>query len=206
MFIISLFLISGCSNNDTETTSEVNPEVTINTETEDTSNVVEQTTDIPEEIIDTPKPTADHSVDWIEFVNEDKNFSLVYPSNWVIVDTESYGIVLSPTNDTQTTFIVDTYTKKYRLYSDEDFLDDMISSLINSREDATFSEAVTILINDYSFTTMDYYSTNDTGDNYLYRVFFTANKLGYEMYYVAAQYGLYQATMEEIALSFKFIQ
>lgn len=147
-------------------------------------------------------------VQWIQFINEDKNFRLMYPSNWIVVDKDRYGVLLRPTDDTQTSFYVDVKTTIYADYTYDDFVDEMMGDVMRIRSECTFTEPETIQINDYPFVVMDYNDGGAYGLTYYARAFFTANDLGYEMYYVAdeVETEIYGPIMEEIALSFEFIQ
>lgn len=207
-FIITLSLlliVSGCSSNSNEETEN---DVIIETPTETMDSTT--TEGESEEMIDEDISTDEivEEVTWIEFTNEAKNFTLMYPSNWIIVDQESYGIVLRPNDETQTTFYVDVKTTEYSDYTYNDWIDEMVTYIKRIKPDAVFTEQVTIQINEYPFVNIDYTDTNDYG-NWVFRNFYTANNnLGYKMYYGAldTEYDMYQPTMEEIALSFKFIQ
>jgi hypothetical protein len=117
-------------------------------------------------------------------------------------------VVLRPTSDTQTTLYVDARTTEYADYTYDDFVDEMITDLKRIKSEGVFSDLVTMQINEYPFVNMDYTITNDYG-NWMFRIFYSANNnLGYQIYYGAldTEYDLYQPIMEEIALSFKFLQ
>ena len=151
---------------------------------------------------------VDKEVEWVEFRNEEKNFTLMHPSNWIIVDRESYGVVLRPKEETQTSFYVDTESSIYADRTYDDFIDEMMGNLLRIRKDCTFSESESIQINGYPFVVLNYNGPSPDGTIYYYRTFFTANTLGYTMYYVAseAENVLYQEIMEKIAMSFKFLK
>jgi hypothetical protein len=204
LFLISLSLllsISGCSDDTSEVTNE-------NVDKENPIETMESESEDSKEIIESEEVEVDQPVEWIEYTNEEKSFTLLYPSNWLIVNEKSYGVVLRPTSDTQTTLYVDARTTEYADYTYDDFVDEMITDLKRIKSEGVFSDLVTMQINEYPFVNMDYTITNDYG-NWMFRIFYSANNnLGYQIYYGAldTEYDLYQPIMEEIALSFKFLQ
>lgn len=209
IFILFLAtLLIGCGNSQTlETSEEYNKDTTSSSiitaeetslsEHSETETIVEETTaSEPEEIV------------MVEFTNEAKNFSLMIPSNWVIVDQERYGIALRPNRETQTTFYVDTHTTIFSDYSYDDFVGDMIDDVMRIRSKSTFEAQENLTINDYPFVVLPYSETTSSGIVYYYKAFFTAKDIGYEMYYAVSgdEFDLYQPIMEEVAMSFKFIK
>jgi len=61
----------------------------------------------------------------------------------------------------------------------------MMGDLKRLMSDHTFSEAETIQINNYPFVVISHSGVGLDGLNYKYKTYFTANTLGYTMYYVA---------------------
>lgn len=192
---LSCFLLSGCST-----------EIAVEDAVEDLDN------NDAEEVIEQDSASSeveksDATVELVEFVNEDKNFILIHPSDWIIVDKDRYGVLLRPYDGTQTSFYVDTETSMFADTTFDSFVEDMMGDVMRIRSECSFSDPLNMQINDYPFVNLDYTCTSADGVNYYYRAFFTANNLGYEIYFVAdeTEYELYQKIMEDIAMSFKFI-
>lgn len=213
--IVVISLIVGCSSqaidDDFEDTMTSQAEMETESDTfsqESLETIVEETTIQETTEEETEMAESTEVFEWVEFINEEKNFKLLVPSNWIVVDKERYGVLLRPTDETQTSFYVDVRTTTYADYTYDDFVDELMGDLMRIRSDCTFTEPETIQINDYPFVVMNYDDGGAYGLVYYYRAFFTANTLGYEMYYVAdeEEIELYGQIMEDIALSFEFVQ
>lgn len=207
MCLSLMLVLVGCNS---KQNSNTNVETEIQTEASLESKIEEEDVEESSEIQTTVSETAvtePEEVTWIEFKNADKNFSLMIPSNWVIVDKDRYGILIRPNRETQTSFYVDTHTTIFADYSYDDFVSDMIDDVMRIRSKSVFEAQENIYINDYPFVVLPYSETSSSGVTYFYKAFFTAKDLGYEMYYVApeGEYDLYQPIMEDVAMSFKFI-
>ena len=189
VLLLSFSFTTGCSNDD-----KTNDAETPSTDQE-TSAGGETSSD---------KETAD--VTWLTFTNDEHNFTLEYPSDWTIVDSVNYGIVLRPYEETQTTFYVDTYTSMYSDVTMSDYVDEMMGNLMRIRDTATFEDPYNIDINGYPFTGLVYQETADDGEVYHYQEYFTANGYGYIMYYVIPEneYDAIAPIMDEIAMTFQF--
>lgn len=207
LLVALLFVFTGCNTSEESPDLETDApptgtETPLTDDTHDSSDTGESAEGAEQD--STP---PDVEVTWIEFTNNEKNFTLMHPSNWIIVDRERYGLVLRPIEGTQTTFYVDTHTSMFADRTYDDYIKEMIGDLTRIRSESTFGESFATQVNGYPFTILNYQETSQEGLTYYYKAFFTATTIGYIMYYVIPETELemYQETMEEIALSFKFL-
>lgn len=148
---------------------------------------------------------------WISFKSDEFGFTLSIPSTWIIVDTESYGILLRPYEGTQTSFYVDTDTSIFKddpAFTITDHIEEMMNDLRRIRSESTFEDASSLEINGHSFSTLNYSRTGTDELTYYAESYFTATKdLGFEMYYVADEdeFETYKDILRQIASSFKFL-
>lgn len=213
IFVLMLALLAvGCSSGADEAETTVADAAVA--ETTIAASTVEETTaeeTIAEETTVTEmtaEETAAEEMTMIEFKNEAKNFKLMIPSTWIIVDKDRYGILIRPYEGTQTSFYVDTHTTIFADYPFDSFVGSMIDDLMRIRRDSVFEESESIKINGYPFVALPYSGTASDGTIYYYKAYFTAKDLGYEMYYVApeTEFDIYAELMDEIAMSFEFIE
>ena len=188
VLLLSFSFTTGCSNDDKTNDAET-PSTDQETSAGGETSSGGETTDIT----------------WLTFTNDGHQFTLEYPSDWIIVDS-NYGVVLRPYEETQTTFYVDTHTSSYSDMTIDDYVDEMMGNLMRIRDTATFGEPYNVDINGYSFTGLTYQETADDGEVYYYQSYFTANGYGYIMYYVIpeSEYDAIAPIMDEIAMTFQF--
>ena len=206
LVLMLVLLAAGCSS-DADDAGTTVADATV-AETTIASATSEETTaeETTAEETSTEMTTAEEMT-MIEFKNEEKNFKLMIPSTWIIVDKDRYGILIRPYEGTQTSFYVDTHTTIFADYPFDSFVGEMIGDLKRIRRDSVFEESENIEINGYPFVALPYSGTASDGTIYYYKAYFTAKDLGYEMYYVApeTEFDTYVELMEEIAMSFEFI-
>ena len=205
LLLIILLTAAGCSstNNQSEESS------TGTSATENQPSDTTETEDVTVNQEDSNKDTAPESTEWLTFTNQEHLFTIDYPSNWIIVDPgNSYGVVFRPYEDTQMTFYVDTHKSIFDDMTIDDYVDEMIGDLMRIRDTASFGEPVSVQINDYPFTSLDYQETATDGETYYYQSYFTANDYGYIVYYVIPEkeYEEIAPIADQIAMSFKFIK
>lgn len=202
ILVVGMLLISGCKPKPENTNQNQNQNQNADEE-ENGGTGYKESEDEDKEV--------EEDMTWITFKSDKFGFVLSIPSTWIIVDTDSYGILLRPYEGTQTSFYVDTDTSIYKddpAFTTTDHIDEMMSDLQRIKSDSTFSEAAPLEINGYSFTTLNYEGTSTDGLTYYYEAYFTAtNDLGYEMYYVADEneFEMYKDILRQIASSFELL-
>ena len=189
---------SGCSGS-TQTTSSSVP--TSSTQgTSSATNTAKATT------IATPKVTNSSNCEWKTFTSEKHQFTINYPSTWVVIDpSAAYGAVFRPSKETQTTFYVEIYHSNYSDQTQKGYVDEMIKYVKRIRDDCTYEAPYATTINGYSFTTMKYQGTAN-GVTYYYTSNYAANGYGYIVRYVitAEDLAAIEPIAKEMAASFKF--
>lgn len=206
LVLMIALLAVGCSSDADDAATTV-ADATVAETTIASATVEETTAEETTAEVTSSEVTIAEEMTMIEFKNEEKNFKLMIPSTWIIVDKDRYGILIRPYEGTQTSFYVDTHTTIFADYPFDSFVGEMIDDLKRIRRDSVFEESENIEINSYPFVALPYSGTASDGTIYYYKAYFTAKDLGYEMYYVApeTEFDTYVELMEEIAMSFEFI-
>ena len=148
----------------------------------------------------------DDSWEWITYTSQEHQFTLQYPSNWYDVGPGgAYGAVLRPYDGTQSTFYVEVYHSMFEDYSMQDYVEDMMETVMRIRSDYSFEEPYPVEIGGYPFTALSYQSDYEE-ETYYYMDYFTANGYGYIVRYVVtgSEYEQVQPIMEQMAQSFTF--
>ena len=180
-------------------------------EEQDAGNTADDTADDTTVPADSEDNAADDGpVEWVTF-ESDYGFTIVYPSDWVVLDDgERYALCLRPYEGTQTTFYVDTHAKEFADWTEADMVNAMISDTMRirtSQEDVTFTEPESNEINGYPFVMQNYEVDTEDGVYHGECYYAAKGEIGFEMYY-SIQPDEYEALLpilREIALSFTFV-
>ncbi len=186
-------LFSGCSGSPTASSSVP-------------TSSAQQTNTITNTATPTPKETTSSNFEWKTFTSDKHQFTINYPSTWVVIDpSTAYGAVFRPYKGTQTTFYVELYKSNYSDQTQKGYVDEMIKYVKRIRDDCVYEAPSATTINGYSFTAMKYQGQAN-GVTYYYKSYYTANGYGYIVRYVIAgdELATIEPIAEEMAASFKF--